>query len=499
MKKKPYPTSTSSLRILQASASGVRCFCLLGAVVLTSGPGSGFTSLAHAQERKDKETAPGVWPQVPQSPMTRPHPVADPGSAPAAIPVDGDVSKPAPAGDAGSAAVPAEPVAPFSPNGSIQVTRPADAQFERAMMLLNNKNWAAAINEFNNFIRGYPRHGKREEALYRIAEAYREINRPADAMLAFEYLIQTFPNSVFTPAAQLRLGHMYYLKGTYDKAVALLTPALKGDASVRVPARYLLGLTLLNMGKYEDGRVVLLELINATPPSDYAAHAAQALAERSEKDGKMEQALIYWRRTLKLSDNKVLQATCTARGGWVAINLANFKDAETLFRTCLELDPGTDWVKVANSGLLRVYSKTKRYADLLELADPSKENFADKFLPSSLAELLFNLGNASYNLQKYASAVVFYDRYLQEFPKQEGAQAAAYQRLMSHRELEPDSLPTRGAEFLEGWPDSPLVPTVQMLLADYFNRKNEYEKALPYWEKLAEKIPADLQKNAESI
>ncbi|PTX97315.1 hypothetical protein DB346_20130 [Verrucomicrobia bacterium LW23] len=496
----PTPVTFSSPASAQARA---RIFAIALAIAVAAPALCAPLPGARAQEIEGRETAPSVHPAAPRSPVRRPAPTpADPAAQPAepptapvaqpaapaatpAGPADAESAGPAPAG---------APPAPFSPGGTIQVTRPADGHFERAKMLYTNKQFPGAIKEFASFLRDYPKHDKRDEALFFIAQAFTEAGQANDAVASYTLLIEQFPNSIWVPAAQINLGSMYFRASEYEKAIASLTPALKGgDAAVKVPARYMIGVSLLRTGKFDDGRTVLNELITATPPSEYAAWSAMALAEAAKQEGKLELSLSFWRQCIKLPmRDKGMQAQCAVLAGGIAYDLKQYKDAESLFRTGLELDPGTIWTKAANSRLLNLYVVTRRWDDLLELARPTTERFEEKFLDESRPGLIFNVANASFQLKKYAAAIMYFDRFLADYPKERSAPTAGYQRLLAHINAEPKTLPAKGAEFLEAWPESPWTADVQVLLAQYYSKEGDFEKALPYWEKVSSKPPAGI-------
>ena len=80
------------------------------------------------------------------------------------------------------------------PTGGLIVTTPGAAQFDSAMAFFNAGRYADAVRAFSDFVRDFPQDRRREEALYRLAESYRNLGRTDDALAAYTFQVETYPD-----------------------------------------------------------------------------------------------------------------------------------------------------------------------------------------------------------------------------------------------------------------------------------------------------------------
>lgn len=373
----------------------------------------------------------------------------------------------------------------------IQVISPAIARFERASMLFTQKDYVGALTEFSSLAKDYPGDSRRDESLYRVAECYRYLGKPADARAAYAYLIKNYPETIFLTAAQLRQGDLAFQAGDFAAAIAPLQGALaKGDAATKIAAQYLLGTAQLQTGDLKSGRPQLEQLLASKDKeaASYAAPAAQALAQSYEKEGKFDQALKYWQRVLNLAENKSAQSMAAARGGWAALQAGNVKEAEALFETCRRLDTASDWRHVANTGLVRLYYQQRRFQDLLDLrsAEPAG------FLESAKAEIFLAVARSWFELKKYPEAADAFDIYLKDYGDRPEAPEAAYQRLLARAQGDAATLEGDTSAFLAKYPNSPQAIRVQLLRAQDFSRRQKFAQVIPMWQTLLQSGNKDL-------
>lgn len=367
----------------------------------------------------------------------------------------------------------------------IQVISPAIAQFERASMLLSQNDYAGALKEFSDLVKTYPSDSRRDESLYRMAECYRALGKPADARAAYAYLIKSYPETIFLTAAQLRLGDLAFQAGDFAAAIPPLQGALaKGNAATKVAATYLLGAAQLQTGDLKAGRPLLEQLLASKDKdaASYAAPSAQALALSYEKEGKFDQALKYWQRVLNIAENKATQSMAAARGGWAALQAGNVKEAEALFETCRRLDANSDWRRVSNTGLVRLYYQQKRFQDLLDLraAEPAG------FLESAKAEIFLAVARSWFELKKYPEAAEAFDVYLKDYSDRPEAPEAEFQRLLARAQGDGSTLEGDTSAFLAKYPNAPQAIRVQLLRAQDFSRRQKFAQAIPMWQALVQ-------------
>jgi TolA-binding protein len=369
-----------------------------------------------------------------------------------------------------------------APGAGLIVTTPAAAKFDSAMVLFNAGQYADAVTALSDFVRDFPEDRRREEALYRLAESYRNLGRTDDALAAYTFQVQTYPDGPLRVNAELRRGAILFDAGKFADAITPLQVVVdKGDGELQQAAKYLLGRSLLATQKEADGRALLQSLVDAQPPGKFSGNAAQTLAELDDSQNKYSDALGLWQKALALSIDPAVQATAAARGGWSALEAKQPADAEKLFQTARQLAPSGDTRNVANTGLLRLLFQQKRYTEWLALDAAEKGNLLD----SARSEILYDLGHANFVLKHWTEAVAGFDQYLSAFGSQDAAVTAAYERFLARTQIDRTKTVSEAEAYLKAWPKSPYRARVQLLQAQELSREKNFAAALPLWESLA--------------
>ena len=107
-------------------------------------------------------------------------------------------------------------------------------------------------------MRDFPQDRRREEALYRLAESYRNLNRATDALAAYTYQVESYPDGPLYMTAQLRRGAILVDKGRFTQSLKpLQIVATKGSGDLQQAANFLLGRAYLALKKEPRGRAAL--------------------------------------------------------------------------------------------------------------------------------------------------------------------------------------------------------------------------------------------------
>jgi TolA-binding protein len=415
--------------------------------------------------------------------------IAEPPVAPpAGTPTQPPVAQPV---DVGNPPV-AQPVTPQdATNGppGLVILNPAATRFDSAMASFNSGNFADAVTAFSDFIRDFPADRRREEALYRLAESYRNLGRLDDALAAYTFEVKMYPDGPLRLSAELRRGVILFDAGKLADAMAPLQMVVtNGAGESQEAAKYLLGRAFLATQKEADGRTLLQGLVDAPSPGKYAGPAAQALAEVDDQESQFPEALALWQKALAVTTDPAAQATIAARGGWSAIGAKQLDVAEQLFQTARKLDSSGNARKVANTGLLRILFQQKRYSEWVATYGAEKGNL----LASARSEILYDLGHAEFTLKRWAESAQAFDQYLHDFGTEPNAGQAAYERFLAESQLDRTQVVAAAESYLQAWPQSPYRARVQLAEAQELSAEKKFAAAVPLWESLShEKGDAD--------
>jgi TolA-binding protein len=401
-------------------------------------------------------------------------PANPPPSSSFAPPADPGVSAPAPA-DQGAPAGAAGP--------QLTVVSASATRFDEANAAYNAGRYGDAVIDFTDFVRTFPGDRRVEEALFHLAESYRELGRTHDALAAYTYQVGRFPSGPFRINAELQRGAILFDQGKTADALAPLQYAFEHAQGgvLKDDAEFLLGRVFLATQKEPAGRALLQSLVDAQPPGKLAGTAAQVLAELDDAQGKPGDALPLWEKALALLPPGAAQATAAARGGWSALGSKQPDKAQTLFTQALKLGATGQVLKVANTGLLRALFAEKKYSFWVEADAAAK----DDVLPSARAEILYDRGHANFAVKAWPASATAFDMFLREFPDSPAAPGAAYERMLAVIQADPTQTLSETETFLKAYPQSPEDMRVLLLQAQELSRQKNFILSAPLWEKLA--------------
>ena len=417
-------------------------------------------------------TAPVAQPLAPP-PDNSQTPVAQPANGPSTPPVA------LPASDSDANAAP-------SPGAGLIVANPAEARFSAAMSSYSAGQYADAVGALSQFITDFPQDRHREEALYRLADSYRILKRSDDALEAYAYQVENYPDGLFRVDAEMQRGALQFDAQKYAEAIPPLQyVSEKGDGALQLAANYLLGRAFLLTQKEPQGRALLEAIADAAPANKFSGDAAQTLAALDDSQGNFADAFPLWKKTVAQATDPGVKATAAARGGWSAMEAKNLDEAEPLFRVGRGPDAPIEARKVANTGLLHLLFARKEYNEWLKIYNTATTTHGAELMDGAREEILYDHGQAEFALKHWKEAVTAFDAYLEAYPTSDSAMTAAYQRFLADTQIDPKQAPAEGGVYLKSWPKSPYRAQVQLLQAQELSRENNFTDAVPLWESLA--------------
>jgi len=163
--------------------------------------------------------------------------------------------------------------APVVPPTAGQTPQPGTYPNERARA-------EAALAKYKAVVEAYPSTDAGVYARYQEAAALMTLGRPAEAMSAYDDVIQrTDANSIYREMAQLGVAEAQARTGKFDQAINTFKDlAQHADGPLPIDAILMqLGRTYVDAGKTADARQTLSKLLQEFPDSPYSGEAQQLL------------------------------------------------------------------------------------------------------------------------------------------------------------------------------------------------------------------------------
>lgn len=381
-------------------------------------------------------------------------------------------------------------VATDHPGSELELLPQAEVEFDQAAGFYREGRYSEALRLFSDALPSLAAM-KKEEALFDIAECYRFLGRPADALSVYRTLTQSNPKSLYAPAGWFWQGKLLMERGHYGEAIPLLQLAVDRGGETAEAARYLLALSDFHVGNETAGSELLRKVASGSSP--YRWEASRLLAVYLEKKHDWTGALRYWRSLAEQAKDPSLKWQATARAGWAALRGGDPKTAEAFFGQCLGPGVPADSQGLAYEGRFEEAVLQQRFEDALALLQSHPERFS---LERKVA-LLLQLGNASLQAGQKGIAFQVFEQCLSLNPAGPAMAEAAYGRLVALAGLNQKGVLDEANAYLDRFGlSSPYALRVHFIQAQALSARGRFADALPIWENLVSQKAAGVPRSA---
>jgi TolA-binding protein len=156
-----------------------------------------------------------------------------------------------------------------------------ELMLKKGDLLMTMNRPADAIQAYEQLARQYPESENAPVALYQVAQVVISQGDTARARSAYENLSRTYPDHDIGVQASLELGRMALDAGSPDEALERFAAveAARGNTQAGWEASLLKGTVLMRFGRTEEGLKTLRELVSRQPANIMAQRARLELAE----------------------------------------------------------------------------------------------------------------------------------------------------------------------------------------------------------------------------
>ncbi len=204
--------------------------------------------------------------------------------------------------------------ASLTPMTRLGTDQPQNPHFSLANRLYLDGRDRMAVEEYERYLLGWPHGANRAEAMFRMAECLRRLERWEVARAELQALAATYPGTWYAGAAAFQLAMVDLGRGQTADAIDQLRGAVESevDGSLREAAEFQLAAALERAGDTLQARE-WFEQIAARPTSVHRVAAYAAMARMAELRGDGAKVREYYEIILKITDRPEVRAEARLR------------------------------------------------------------------------------------------------------------------------------------------------------------------------------------------
>lgn len=295
---------------------------------------------------------------------------------------------------------------------------PAD-RLAFANQLARRGLYAEALKEYEAIrdVKSLPR----DEVMYRLGEAYRNVGRTQDALTAYAGLVKQHPQSRYVDYA--RLNRALLLSGDTRIAELKALDYVGASDQIRATALYWLGETLESQKKPQDAVQWYRKAAGVSSTNDVARlsrlRAAAILSVSQEVTDRREAQGIYL--DLAMGEDEHLAEEAMFFAGMMSYREGRYKEAAQLFRRLATRFP--DSARAKESAIYAAWSNylDGRYGEVLQIAARLRDEENE--------DAYYLVAAALRRLERRQDAVEAYSAALAKFPRGRHADTEWFERL----------------------------------------------------------------------
>ncbi len=383
-------------------------------------------------------------------------------------------------------AVPVEPAPPAAPRAQVvedasKPKGPDDDLFDYANLAFGQKDYVIAGQSYGKYLQTYPNGQHVPDALYRLGECQRNLQRSDDAFRYYREVVDKHPKAAIAPNAAYWLGVIAYTAGDYKSGATYFgfcathtdTPKVLQAATYYQSECY---------GLLKDRRKqleTLKPLLDQKKDNDYREKALLAAATIYQTNGENNKALPLLIELLDTAADPAVKGNAGLKAAIIQSELKKPAEASALYKRVLELSLApTEQRGAALVGYVGELSASKDYDGVIDTYNRN----ASLLPPADLRpRLLMHVANAHRMKKAYTSAISVYDLILQYFPDHEIAFESEYWRIYCLYLMEDKRLVAAAQDYVKRYAgknkDHEFINTARLLIADSEFTHQNYKAA----------------------
>ena len=179
------------------------------------------------------------------------------------------------------------------------------ALVNRAIAHKNLSQWDQTANDYMRVLKDYPSHSVSEDALFGLQDALNRLGRSGEFDRYLAMYKQANPENTELVSVEFEAARNVYYNGNYDRAIGILQDFIRSypNTGYASDARFLLGESYYKLDNYQEAIPVFREVVRENQVTGVNL-AYQRLGQMYAKQGKLDDAIIAFRRLSRRAQNK---------------------------------------------------------------------------------------------------------------------------------------------------------------------------------------------------
>ncbi|MFQ5713385.1 MAG: tetratricopeptide repeat protein [Candidatus Scalinduaceae bacterium] len=253
-------------------------------------------------------------------------------------------------------------------------------------------------------------------SLLDLATAYEKLNQLPKSINPLRIFIKEFPDSEIVPSVRLRLSINMITLEKYEDAIPELQAILDNPSTseTREKAYYQLCWCYSDMKEFEKVLSTASEFIGLFPESDYITEVIFLQAGASFETKNYKDSLVFYKKVIDRNDSEKCSAESYYRAGVISAMEGNYTDSVEYFETFVERYKAHKMTNYAHVKLGEIYEKLKDYNTAIKHYIAYTEVLSDgEYTEYST----FHLALCYFYLGKYESMASTFTEFAERFPE----------------------------------------------------------------------------------
>ncbi|MFA5089247.1 MAG: tetratricopeptide repeat protein, partial [Candidatus Omnitrophota bacterium] len=334
-----------------------------------------------------------------------------------------------------------------------------------------------------------------DDIYFGLATLYTEMKENAKALEAYNYLMNTFPNSIRILESMFGRANIFYLNKDYANAIneyQQIVLRYQDDPSrteAIEKAKFGLAWTYLKLGDIQKSVQTFQDIMQQTKSHTVKVGALTQLGDVYQDSNSLDKAIEIYDRVLKEYSNSIYADYAQFRQGIALLKQDKVDSAAISFQSLAANFPKSKYLNDAQYYLAVSYFKKGDWA--------AAKDYAESYLQASLetadfsAEAYYVLANSMFNLNNPQGALKIFRKLIQDYPEQpaivRNSELASAKCLYASGQVK-EALKKFNTIPIQ-YPNSETAQAALFWLGDYYLENSVYENAIDYYQQIINIFP----------